>query len=122
MKLGISTDLTKSALIKLKSFEDTDRKDRAQRVLEVFCKQLIDDDIKVPIDVFEGDDSISIEWIFDEFRIGIGIETDKRESGWYLISSKDAGGIDAIGSLVDVDLAVLINWLILFVKHIKEES
>ena len=119
----ISTDLTQSALIKLKSFEDTDMKDRAQRVLQVFCKQLIDSqEIGVPIDVFEGYDSISIEWIFDEFRIGIGIETDERESGWYLVSSKDAGGIDAIGSLVDVDLAVLINWLILFVKHIKEES
>lgn len=114
------TNLTETAFTKLETFTDTDMKKRARIVLESFARQLDTSGIDTPVDVFEGDDSVSVEWIFDDLRIGIGLETNKDDDGWFLISSKKAGCIDALGSLVDTDLAVLLKWLISFVKQNKD--
>ncbi len=64
------------------------------------------------------DESITIEWIFEEFRIGFTIEFDPEESGWYLISSENFGAITASGNLAEINLELIIEWLSLFaIKH-----
>ena len=36
----------------------------------------------------EEDDSIVVEWIFPDFRFGLNIEKDKKESGWHVVSKQ----------------------------------
>jgi hypothetical protein len=38
------------------------------------------------------DGSVLIEWIFKDFRLGISLEEDDNESGWYLVSKNSGGG------------------------------
>ncbi|MCJ7691152.1 MAG: hypothetical protein MUO60_17815 [Clostridiaceae bacterium] len=47
--------------------------------------------------------SISIEWLFEQFRIGISIETDIDESCWYFVSKPEVGGIMTSGLLLNND-------------------
>ncbi len=42
---------------------------------------------------FEEDGSVSLEWIFPDFRIGFNIESNPDDSGWHLISNKKLGAI-----------------------------
>lgn len=68
------------------------------------------------ISAFVSDDSsITIEWIFPNFRIGFGIEEDPKESGWYLVSDKSFGGINAEGYLAGINVDWLVKWMICLV-------
>lgn len=115
-------DLTTSAINKLSSFSNADLVHEAQEILEKLRKKL---DKKIvfdyglpPIDVFESDDgSILLEWIFDKFRIGINIDSDPKESGWFLVSDKSAGGVNALGYLENTDTDWLLGWLVCFVEN-----
>lgn len=93
----------------------------AQEILEELKNRLSKVEINgnlAFIDVFESDDeSILIEWIFDKYRIGINIEPDKEESGWFLVSDKSAGGINALGYLENTNIDWLVNWLVCFVEN-----
>lgn len=61
----------------------------------------------------EGDDgSILIEWIFPSLRIGFGIETEIEESGWYLITKPPLGNVRASGVQSEIDIRMLISWLV----------
>lgn len=62
------------------------------------------------------DDSVLIEWIFDDFRVGFTIEKNKDESGWYLVTTKRLGFINASGYFLDTEREKLLNWLVIFVK------
>lgn len=69
-----------------------------------------------PLRAFNGDDdSILIEWIFRDFRIGFTIEPDLEESGWYLVSNKNLGEISASGYTSNIDIKRLVLWLFNFV-------
>lgn len=61
------------------------------------------------------DGSLLIEWIFDDFRIGFSIEPDPRESGWYLVTKENLGGINATGHFSNHQLELQIFWLFTFV-------
>jgi hypothetical protein len=61
------------------------------------------------------DGSISIDWIQTNFRVGFNIEADSAQSGWYLLSNKELGGITASGRTLNIDLRKLILWLLNFV-------
>jgi hypothetical protein len=61
------------------------------------------------------DGSVLIDWPFTGFRIGFTIEPDQTESGWYLVSDSEHGGIFASGSLSTVQLEPLVGWLLFFV-------
>jgi hypothetical protein len=61
----------------------------------------------------EGD--LLLEWIFENFRLGFGLEHNFEESGWYLVSSPHLGGIVASGLLKGTDLRPLISWLVSYV-------
>ena len=45
------------------------------------------------------DGSILIEWIFDDFRVGFGIEPTLSESSWYLVSNIRLGDINLAGEM-----------------------
>ena len=45
------------------------------------------------------DGSILIEWIFDDFRIGFGVEPIPSESNWYLVSNARLGDINLAGDI-----------------------
>ena len=45
------------------------------------------------------DGSILIEWIFDDFRVGFGIEPTLSESSWYLVSNIRLGDINLAGDI-----------------------
>jgi len=63
------------------------------------------------------DESILIEWIFSNFRIGFSIEPNSKDSSWYLVTKKELGEISASGliSEKDVDVKILVLWLLSFV-------
>lgn len=50
------------------------------------------------------DGSLLIEWIFDDFRIGFGIEPIPSESSWYLVSNARLGDINLAGDIPKNDL------------------
>lgn len=62
------------------------------------------------------DNSLLIEWIFDNFRIGFSIEQKVQESGWYLVTGDKLGNIFAYGGLISENLSKLIAWLLNFVE------
>ena len=61
------------------------------------------------------DGSVLIEWKFNDFRIGFGVEPNIKESGWYLVSNKNLGEISASGYISIKDVRGLIAWLFNFV-------
>lgn len=60
------------------------------------------------------DDSISIEWNFDNFRIGFNIEEVASENSWYLISN-NLGEVSASGYIRPGDIESIILWLLSFI-------
>ncbi len=63
------------------------------------------------------DDSVLIEWIFRDFRIGFSIETNRSQSNWYLVSNKNLNQVDFSGLLSskDQDIDELLTSIIAFV-------
>lgn len=61
------------------------------------------------------DNSLLIEWIFPNFRIGFTIEPNPYDSGWYLVSNKNLGETSASGYIDGMDTKKLFLWLLNFV-------
>jgi len=61
------------------------------------------------------DESILIEWIYTNFRIGFTIERNPRESGWYLVSNEKIGNKRASGPLLWSNLEKNLLWLLNFI-------
>lgn len=69
-----------------------------------------------PLNAIEGEDqSILIEWIFTNYRVGFTIEVDSYESGWYLVSNQALGEIGASGHLLNASIERTFLWLLNFV-------
>lgn len=62
------------------------------------------------------DGSALLEWIFEDYRIGFGIEPDREESSWYLVTKENLGNINAYGSLSGIDNRNIVTWLINFIN------
>lgn len=64
------------------------------------------------------DGSLLIEWIFDDFRIGFGIEPIPSESSWYLVSNARLGNFNLAGDIPKSELETqdlilhLVNYVI----------
>jgi hypothetical protein len=61
------------------------------------------------------DESVLIEWIFKDFRIGFSIELVVSESSWYLVSNDNLGEVSAGGDLNLPDVDSLLSKLLSFV-------
>lgn len=67
-------------------------------------------------------DSMSLEWIFDGYRIGFHIEDNENESSWTMVSTETHGDISASGNLPcnGSELTNIVHWLTFFVlNHTK---
>jgi hypothetical protein len=60
------------------------------------------------------DDSLLIEWIFQAFRIGFVVETNKEDSSWYLVSIIEKTEFNESGRLTDIDKEQLVRKLVSF--------
>lgn len=60
------------------------------------------------------DNSVLIEWIYKDFRIGFTIEPDIKDSGWYIISNKNLGEYSASGIIDFNNITALINHILIF--------
>ncbi len=115
--------LIKSALEILRARSDQDISKRAKTILlliqeTVFSIQHLNFDLAYlpPLSaMYIEDGSILIEWAFKDFRIGFTIETIPEESGWYLVSNRQLGGILASGNISNIDLKIHLLWLLNFV-------
>ena len=54
------------------------------------------------------------EWMLSDFRIGFTIETNERESCWYVVTTEKMGSIRASGYTHGVNLDGMIAWLFHF--------
>ena len=70
-----------------------------------------------PIHAFniEEDNSVLIEWIFKDYRVGFNIEKNNQESGWYLITNRELGEISASGSIYNIEIKTILLWLLNFI-------
>jgi hypothetical protein len=95
-------DIHQYALDVLKTFQEV--------VLEYVNK--IEEIGRLPsldLDVLQ-DGSVLIEWIFNDFRLGISLEEDLNESSWYLVSKNGSGGdVSNFGLLHLIDMKTLIH-------------
>jgi len=68
-----------------------------------------------PLQAYEVDDgSLSVEWIFPDFRVGFNIEPNPEDSGWHLVSNKRLGEITASGHLSSMSeiVALLVDFIL----------
>lgn len=61
------------------------------------------------------EDSVFLEWIFMDFRIGFTFCECEEESMWYLVSNKKLDELTVSGSLMETDYYAIIEKLISFV-------
>ena len=117
----IVPDRTQKALKTISGHSDIDVKKRAehlltqiQKIITVFTCIGFDLEAIPNIHAFtyEAEDGILLEWVFEEYRIGFSIETVDSESGWYLVTKKCLGEINASGYLTDEDTVL---WLMNFI-------
>ena len=67
---------------------------------------------------FPDDDSLLFEWILPNFRLGFGLEKDRSQSSWFLVTDETLGNISSSGYLSGIELQKLILWLMGFlVQH-----
>ena len=73
-----------------------------------------------PIKAYEcEDESVLMEWIYTNFRVGFAIEPDQAESGWYLVSNQALGEKSAYGNLLDSNMDKNLLWLLNFIIEHK---
>lgn len=56
-----------------------------------------------------------IEWATEKFRAGISIEPDERDSGWYLVTTRDLEDINNSGSFTQKNEDSIIEKLLYYV-------
>lgn len=63
------------------------------------------------------DKSVSMEWLFPDFRVGFNIEPDPDESGWHLVANKKLKELTLSGQLADKQqiLEVLFTFVLTYV-------
>jgi len=114
--------LIKSALETIRIAPNQEVADEARRFLfrlqeTVSSLQQLNFDLSFiqPIRAFISEDNtVLLEWIFRNYRIGFSIEENANESGWYLVSKRELGEISASGYL-NPNIKNTLLWLINFV-------
>lgn len=108
------SSITANARGTLRQMPDGDVRKHALRLLDQLDSilKMVDASVWPKLWAFDmGDGSLVLEWIAKHWRIGFSIETNEDESAWYLVSDKQAGDIQAYGSLRQVDVGWLANWV-----------
>lgn len=66
------------------------------------------------------DYSLSMEWAFDNMRIAIDIESDLKESGWSLSSTREAGNHSTGGYLTKESIESAVSLIYFILKEQKD--
>jgi len=86
-----------------------------QEAMASFQRPGFDLDRLPPLQVFLVEDgSVLVEWIFEDFRIGFGLDPNPEDSSWYLVATERLGQINAYGRMFGVCLEKLVAWLMRF--------
>jgi len=65
------------------------------------------------------DQSVKVEWVFADFRIGFAFEKEANESSWYFISKEDYNLMNRFGELKeDIYDTLIIKFLTLIINYI----
>jgi len=108
----------------IQKIADSDKQKDVVKILQAFQNVLLEkrfalDTIgslpPLQININKEDDSVLIEWIFRDFRIGFSIEANRSQSNWYLVSNQNLNQLDYSGLLPWQDLDELLTTLIAFV-------
>jgi hypothetical protein len=68
-----------------------------------------------PLHASPGDgESVLVEWVFPDFRVGFNIEPNAEDSGWHLVSNKNLDELTASGYLRNVQevVALLLDFIL----------
>lgn len=69
--------------------------------------------------VIDEDESVLVEWMFKDFRIGFSFEKDEQESMWYMVSNRKFNEVNESGNITDKTIDdLLINILAFVTSHI----
>jgi hypothetical protein len=63
------------------------------------------------------DNSLALEWIFKDFRVGLSFDLDVQESSWFFVSSFSAGSIQRYGCLQELTDRDIQSWFSLIEEH-----
>ncbi len=106
----------------ISQIKDTQVAEQAQRLLSTMERivQLVPPEKLVPrcvppLQANQADDgSLSVDWIFPDFRVGFNIEPNPEDSGWHLVSSKRLGEMTASGHLSNMSeiVALLVDFIL----------
>jgi len=61
------------------------------------------------------DGSILLEWGTPSYRVGFSLESDDKESAWFLVSTPGLGQMRASGYTAHMDKDKLVQWLLFFI-------
>lgn len=62
------------------------------------------------------EDSILIEWCFDDFRLGFNVEEDESENSWFLVTTQKLGDIHEYGYLNKDNQEAIMLFFLQFVE------
>lgn len=92
--------------------------DRADALLgmirEAIALQEHAEQFPAPYVYAQGGGEVSIELIFDDFRMGFSVCPNPADSTWFIVATKRLGYTNAYGYLFALELQALIGWLVSF--------
>lgn len=122
-KLPNNADIFSQAIIEYQKIENSYVKKSTLKLLLTFQKTILN--ILKQIDFsghlpplilqFLEDNSVLVEWIFKDFRIGFVIESDVAKSSWYLVSNSNLEEASASGILNLDNCELILQRIIEFV-------
>ncbi|MEW6348866.1 MAG: hypothetical protein AB1646_07360 [Thermodesulfobacteriota bacterium] len=61
------------------------------------------------------DGSVLLEWASVNYRLGFSLEPNSEDSSWFLITSREFGGLNASGFLTNIRWTLVFPWLLWFI-------
>jgi hypothetical protein len=116
------SEIIRQAMSVVCSTRDNEVKDQSIRLLATIQK-VIESLQRQGVELFHlpplravspEDDSMLIEWIFPDFRVGFSIERDESDSSWYLVSNRRLEDESGSGNLSRGNLEKIVVSLLRF--------
>ena len=62
------------------------------------------------------DDGSLVEWIGEEFRIGVNVVGDETEAGWHIVSKHTMGNVICMGEFSNVEYDKIMDFFVSFIS------
>ncbi len=87
-----------------------------QEMVSSFELSEFDIGILPPLQAYETEDeSLYVEWVFEHARVGFSFGSGPDEAGWFLVSDKALGDVNASGLISGLGVGKIFLWLFNFV-------